>query len=71
MNAWALARDPKSWEDANMLRPERFIGNPIDIKGKHFQMIPFGLGRKGCTEPKDSRYCEEVQRFVKIQTTKL
>ena len=33
VNAWAVARDPKSWEDAEVFRPERFIGNPINIKG--------------------------------------
>lgn len=48
VNVWALARDPKSWEDADVFKPERFVGSPIDIKGQHFQMLPFGSGRRGC-----------------------
>ncbi|KAK6249631.1 hypothetical protein SCA6_003636, partial [Theobroma cacao] len=28
--------------------PERFVGSNVDLRGHDFQLIPFGLGRKGC-----------------------
>ncbi|KAJ6845793.1 cytochrome P450 71A1-like isoform X1 [Iris pallida] len=48
VNAWALARDESSWENALEFRPERFIGSPISHLGNDFQYIPFGAGRRIC-----------------------
>eukprot|EP01018_Ginkgo_biloba_P040803 Gb_00367 [translate_table: standard] len=48
VNVFAVGTDPNSWEDADMFKPERFIGSPIDIKGQDFEVIPFGSGRRGC-----------------------
>ncbi|KAK7314525.1 hypothetical protein VNO77_33051 [Canavalia gladiata] len=49
INAWAIGRDPKVWsENADMFVPERFVNSKIDIRGKDFQLIPFGSGRRGC-----------------------
>eukprot|EP01018_Ginkgo_biloba_P011131 Gb_18160 [translate_table: standard] len=48
VNAWAIGRDPKSWEDADKFMPERFIGSSIDVKGQQFEVIPFGSGRRRC-----------------------
>ncbi|XP_042485844.1 cytochrome P450 CYP736A12-like [Macadamia integrifolia] len=52
INAWAIQRDPNVWstyDNAEKFLPERFIGTDIDIKGRDFQLIPFGSGRRGCS----------------------
>ena len=48
VNAWAIGRDPDSWTNADEFLPERFIEGDIDFRGKHFQYISFGSGRRGC-----------------------
>jgi cytochrome P450 len=52
VNAWALARDPSYWEDAEEFMPERFMEGgsaaAVDYKGNDFCYLPFGTGRRMC-----------------------
>ncbi|CAN6234726.1 unnamed protein product [Urochloa humidicola] len=52
VNVWAIGRDPKVWDAAEEFMPERFIENGEikgpDCRGKDFQLLPFGSGRRMC-----------------------
>ncbi|CAL4946654.1 unnamed protein product [Urochloa decumbens] len=50
-NTWAIMRDPAAWERPDEFVPERFLGSAaaeIDFKGKKYEFIPFGSGRRMC-----------------------
>ncbi|KAK6935945.1 Cytochrome P450 [Dillenia turbinata] len=60
VNIWSIGRDPKYWDDPLEFRPERFLkpktdvnGSGLmsglgDVKGQHFELMPFGTGRRAC-----------------------
>ncbi|KAL5556459.1 hypothetical protein UlMin_038695 [Ulmus minor] len=48
INTWAIGRDPSSWNDPEKFVPERFEGSSMDLRGRDFQLIPFGSGRRAC-----------------------
>ncbi|KAL6552406.1 hypothetical protein OROHE_007770 [Orobanche hederae] len=50
MNVWKLHRDPRVWDDPLVFRPERFLTShkEIDVGGTHFELLPFGGGRRVC-----------------------
>ncbi|KAF3570129.1 hypothetical protein F2Q69_00060784, partial [Brassica cretica] len=48
VNAWTIGRDPKRWTDPEDFIPERFENSSVDFRGQHFDLLPFGSGRRVC-----------------------
>nr|AGX93055.1 geraniol 10-hydroxylase-like protein [Vinca minor] len=48
VNAWAIGRDETFWKDALGFKPERFLESELDTRGRDFELIPFGAGRRIC-----------------------
>ncbi|CAN1322443.1 Cytochrome P450 93A3 [Linum perenne] len=51
VNVWAIGRDPSHWDDPLEFKPERFMEvkrRHVEVKGQHFELLPFGSGRRGC-----------------------
>ncbi|XWS45207.1 hypothetical protein CRYUN_Cryun15aG0116300 [Craigia yunnanensis] len=46
VNAWAMQRDPKLWDDPTSFKPERFKSSSKE--GEIQKLMPFGLGRRAC-----------------------
>ncbi|KAH9308125.1 hypothetical protein KI387_036036, partial [Taxus chinensis] len=48
VNVWAMGRDESIWEDPYLFKPDRFMGKSIDLRGQHYELLPFGTRRRGC-----------------------
>ncbi|KAM7485737.1 hypothetical protein LguiA_001746 [Lonicera macranthoides] len=50
INVWKIHRDPSIWSDPSEFHPERFLTShkEVDFRGQHFELIPFGSGRRIC-----------------------
>lgn len=48
INTWSIGLDPDLWDDPESFQPKRFLGSDIDVKGHHFELLPFGSGRRMC-----------------------
>ncbi|XP_071712761.1 cytochrome P450 Tp4149-like [Rutidosis leptorrhynchoides] len=60
INTWAIGRDPTLWDEPDVFKPERFLDSPIDYYGGHFELIPFGTGRRGCPGIHYSKTLNEI-----------
>lgn len=49
-NLWKIHRDPSIWSNPDEFKPERFLTTheDVDVKGHHFELLPFGSGRRIC-----------------------
>lgn len=51
VNVGGLHQDPVIWSDPTQFRPERWFVSShrdLDVKGQHFEHLPFGSGRRSC-----------------------
>ncbi|KAL6572957.1 hypothetical protein OROHE_002433 [Orobanche hederae] len=44
VNAWAIHRDPKVWDEPTRFKPDRFEGRDVEMQ----MFLPFGIGRRAC-----------------------
>ncbi|KAI3451977.1 hypothetical protein Pfo_008642 [Paulownia fortunei] len=44
VNAWAIHRDPKVWDDPLSFKPERYETMEVETH----KLLPFGMGRRAC-----------------------
>ncbi len=48
VNLWAIHRHSSTYENPLEFNPDRFLQTNVDLKGKHFELLPFGSGRRIC-----------------------
>ncbi|KAJ9674580.1 hypothetical protein PVL29_023865 [Vitis rotundifolia] len=51
LNLSKIQKDPRIWLGPTEFQPERFLTThkDLDPRGKYFEFIPFGIGRRACT----------------------
>ncbi|MED6151515.1 hypothetical protein PIB30_083233 [Stylosanthes scabra] len=49
-NVWKINTNPSVWSDWPEFKPEKFLTThkDVDFKGHHFDLLPFGSGRRMC-----------------------
>ncbi|XP_055836055.1 cytochrome P450 CYP82D47-like [Solanum dulcamara] len=50
LNIWKIHHDPNIWPHPHEFKPERFLTthDDVDVRGNHFELLPFGSGRRMC-----------------------
>ncbi|KAH7388127.1 hypothetical protein KP509_16G059000 [Ceratopteris richardii] len=48
INVWAIGRHQNTWEKPLQFCPERFLTSKFDVRGTHYELLPFGSGRRIC-----------------------
>ncbi|KAL4576166.1 hypothetical protein LXL04_012255 [Taraxacum kok-saghyz] len=50
VNLYKMQRDSNVWSEPHEFRPERFLTSHkgLDVKGNHYELLPFGSGRRMC-----------------------
>ncbi|KAF3670209.1 Cytochrome 82A3 [Capsicum annuum] len=50
VNMWKFHHDPNIWPNPHEFKPERFLTThkDVNVRGNHFELIPFGTGRRMC-----------------------
>ncbi|KAF2284004.1 hypothetical protein GH714_017907 [Hevea brasiliensis] len=48
VNAWGMGKDPTIWDNPEEFFPDRFLNSEVDYRGSHFELVPFGAGRRIC-----------------------
>nr|BBM89984.1 pimaradiene oxidase 1 [Calohypnum plumiforme] len=48
VSIWAVGRDPATWENPLEFNPDRFLNSDRGVTGTHYEILPFGSGRRGC-----------------------
>ncbi|XP_038717985.1 cytochrome P450 CYP82D47-like [Tripterygium wilfordii] len=49
-NLWKIQQDPQVWENPSEFKPDRFLTThkDVDVRGRNFEYLPFGSGRRMC-----------------------
>jgi cytochrome P450 len=48
VNVWAIGQDRARWAEPEKFMPERFLEKEVDFRGRDFDLLPFGAGRRIC-----------------------